>query len=157
MDSSTTGCIAVNIQCPCGLVKAMVEVNNGVSGRVQFTSVPAFAFDVNVKLQTKSYGEVTLDIGYGGTFYVLIADKELELDVKKSGIPELIRAAKELLEICREKFTVSHPGEKDLSFLYGVIITDGKDEFASFKDEPSCNICYYGDGQVCVSISATRV
>ena len=139
------------MQCPCGLVKAMVDVTNGKSGKVKFTSVPAFAFAVDVKLPTKSYGEVTLDIGYGGTFYALISDKELGLDIRKSSTSDLSTAAKEILEICCEKVTVSHPQE-DLAFMYGVIVTDGKDQFAEFKDEPSCNMCYFGDGQVRIRI-----
>ena len=32
----------VNIQCPCGLVKAFVSYNNGKTGAVRFHSVPAF-------------------------------------------------------------------------------------------------------------------
>ena len=35
----------VNIQCPCGLVKAHVQVTaGGKTGKVRFHSVPAFAF-----------------------------------------------------------------------------------------------------------------
>ena len=151
IDASTPSSVPVNIQCPCGLVKAMVNVPNGKSGKVKFTSVPAFAFAVDIKLPTKSYGDVTLDIGYGGTFYALISDKELGLDIRKSNTSDLSTAAKEILEICCEKVTVSHPQE-DLAFMYGVIVTDGKDQFAEFKDEPSCNMCYFGDGQVRIRI-----
>jgi trans-L-3-hydroxyproline dehydratase len=130
----------------------MVDVTNGISGKVKFTSVPAFAFDVDVKLPTKSYGEISLDIGYGGTFYALIPDKELGVDIRKSTLSELKAAAKETLEMCREKLTVRHPEEDDLAFIYGVIITDGKDQFAESKDEPTCNMCYFGDGQVRINI-----
>ena len=34
----------VNIQCPCGLVKALVECDGEKTNKVQFRSVPAFAF-----------------------------------------------------------------------------------------------------------------
>jgi trans-L-3-hydroxyproline dehydratase len=122
----------------------MVDVTNGKSGKVKFTSVPAYAFAVDVKLPTKSYGDVTLDIGYGGTFYALISDKELGLDVRKSSFSELTSAAKEILEICREKVTVSHPEEPDLAFMFGCIITDGKDQFAKFQNELTRGMCYYG-------------
>ena len=122
----------------------MVDVTNGKSGKVKFTSVPAYAFAVDVKLPTKSYGEITLDIGYGGTFYAFISDKELGLDVRKSSVSELTSAAKEILEICREKVTVSHPEEPDLAFMFGCIITDGKDQFAKFQNELTREMCYYG-------------
>ena len=36
--------IKVNIQCPCGLVVAYVDYDNGVTGNVRFQSVPSFAF-----------------------------------------------------------------------------------------------------------------
>jgi trans-L-3-hydroxyproline dehydratase len=138
------GRVAVYIQCPCGLVKAMVEMTNGKSGKVKFTSVPAFAFAVDLKLQTKSYGEVTVDVGFGGTFYVYISDKELGFDMRKTGAATLASAAKEIVEICSKKVKPTHPEEDDLAFLFGCIITDGKDEFAEFKDEPSRQMCYYG-------------
>ncbi|CAB4035487.1 Trans-3-hydroxy-L-proline dehydratase [Paramuricea clavata] len=152
IDTSTTSSVPVYIQCPCGLVKAMVDVTNGKSGKVKFTSVPAFAYAVDVKLPTKSYGEVTLDIGYGGTFYAFISDKELGLDVRKSSVSQLTSAAKEILEICREKVTVNHPEEPDLAFMYGCIITDGKDQFTKFQNELTREMCYYGKaGAVCRS------
>ena len=144
----------MHIQCPCGLVKAMVDVDHGVSGKVKFTSVPAFAFSVDVKLRTDSYGDVTVDVGYGGTFYALISDKELGLDIRKSSAYELSTAAEEVLEVCRQEIKPSHPEEEDFAFMYGVIITDGKDQFGEFKDQPSCNMCYFGDGQVRFRIKA---
>ena len=97
---------------------------------------------------TKSYGEVTLDIGYGGTFYAIIPDTELNLDMKKSSLSELTTAAKEILRICRQDIKIQHPLENDLAFMYGVIITDGKDNYLQFKDEATRNLCYFGDGQV---------
>ncbi|XP_028410990.1 trans-L-3-hydroxyproline dehydratase-like [Dendronephthya gigantea] len=145
VDPAGTSNVEVNIQCPCGLVKAMVEVTNGISGKVKFTSVPAFAFALDIKLSTKSFGEVSVDIGYGGTFYALVSDKELGLDIQNSSHSELVVAGKEMLQICRERIKVSHPEEDDLAFMYGVIITDGKDQFS---DEPSRNVCFFGDGQI---------
>lgn len=38
-----------------------------------------------------------------------------------------------------------HPVHEDLSFLYGTILTDGKD---SFSDEPTANMCVFADAQV---------
>ncbi|XP_078262729.1 trans-3-hydroxy-L-proline dehydratase isoform X2 [Rhinoraja longicauda] len=38
-----------------------------------------------------------------------------------------------------------HPDSEDLAFLYGTIITDGKDEFSK---EPTANVCVFADAQV---------
>ena len=148
MEQSITGSVPVNIQCPCGLVKAMVDVTDGKSGRVKFTSVPAFAFAVGVHVKTLTYGVVTVDIGYGGTFYVLVKDKELGVVFRDACTEELSDKAYDILLESRKQLTVTHPEESDLAFIYGVIITDGKDSFAEFKDEPTCNMCYFGEGQV---------
>ena len=148
IDHSATGSVPVSIQCPCGLVKAMVNVSDGKSGEVKFVSVPAFAFAVNRKLSTKSFGEVTLDIGFGGTFYAIISDKELGLDIRKDETSDLVAAAKEITKLCRDQVKVHHPQYYDLAFIYGTIVTDGKDGYAEFHNEPSCNMCLFGDGQV---------
>ena len=43
-DARSTEEVSVNIQCPCGLVRAYVSMTAGLPGSVRFHSVPAFAF-----------------------------------------------------------------------------------------------------------------
>jgi len=73
--------IQVNIQCPCGLVRAFVEWKDGTSGRVHFHSVPAFAFALDVSIEVAGMGKIKVDIGYGGAFYALVVDKSLNVDI----------------------------------------------------------------------------
>ena len=74
----------VNIQCPCGLVTAWVEVADGRPGRVRFESVPAFAFALDRLVETRAYGPVAVDIGYGGAFYAIVPADQFGLDVRTS-------------------------------------------------------------------------
>jgi len=135
----------VNIQCPCGLVRAEVEVQNGKSGAVRFVSVPAFAVATDVKVPTEKYGTVVLDIGYGGAFYALIRDQALGLNVTESSLNNLIDAADHISNAVKKHIRIHHPEEDDLSFLYGTIITDGKDDFS---DEMTSNLCVFANRQV---------
>lgn len=41
--------------------------------------------------------------------------------------------------------TLHHPLSKDLAFLYGTIITDGKDQFS---DGATKNLCVFADKEV---------
>src|SRR5215475_12327294 len=41
----------VAIQCPCGLVRARVQIENGRAGAVAFESVPAFAFALDCAVE----------------------------------------------------------------------------------------------------------
>ena len=62
----------VAIQCPCGLVRARVAIENGKAGAVAFESVPAFAFALDGLVAMPGFGLVNLDIGYGGAFYAVL-------------------------------------------------------------------------------------
>ena len=133
----------VKIQCPCGLVTARVEYENNVSGSVKLESVPAFAFSVNQTISVEGYGEVRYDIGYGGTFYALADVGQFGLDLTRSPIHELIRAADSLSTAVKSSVVLSHPEFEDVAFLYGSILTDGRDD-----KEESANVCVFADCQV---------
>src|SRR5262245_53602758 len=60
---------SVQIECPCGLVAASVEVKDGKPGAVSFESVPAFLFAADRRLSVGGYGPITFDVAYGGAFY----------------------------------------------------------------------------------------
>jgi len=53
--------------------------------------------------------------------------------------------ASAVTETVKKQVSINHPEEKDLSFLYGTILTDGNDAYCS---EPTHNICVFADRQV---------
>ncbi|HEX8373575.1 MAG TPA: proline racemase family protein, partial [Geminicoccaceae bacterium] len=135
----------VNIQCPCGLVRARVEVQGGRAGRVRFESVPAFALYRGAVALTERFGPVTLDIGYGGAFYAVLPAADLGLDLEASPMARLVEAAMEVKAAASRAVRLSHPDDPDLAFLYGTILTDGAD---AWSGAPTSNLCVFADGQV---------
>lgn len=135
---------AVNIQCPCGLVRARVEVRDGRAGAVRFESVPAFAFALDRRVEVPGAGAVTLDIGYGGAFYAILPAAQLGLDVRGSSVRDLADAATRVSEAAKRQIELSHPDDPDLAFLYGTIFTDGDDG----AKRPSANICVFAEREV---------
>ncbi|XP_036067227.1 trans-L-3-hydroxyproline dehydratase-like [Oryzias melastigma] len=135
----------VNILCPCGLVKAFVEYSDGRTGRVRFLSVPAFVFAEDVTVTVEGFGEVTVDISYGGAFYAFIDAQRFGLDVTKSRTRDLVDAATAVTKAVKSQVKLYHPCSEDLAFLYGTILTDGKDEFSP---EPTANMCVFAEAQV---------
>ena len=133
----------VKIQCPCGLVTAHVEYENNKSGAVTLESTPAFAFSVNQTITVEGYGEIRYDIGFGGTFYALADVAQFGLDLRHSPVHELVRAADALSSAVKASVTLSHPEFEDLAFLYGTILTDGREE-----EEETANVCVFADCQV---------
>ena len=135
----------VNIECPCGLVRVRVEVSDGQPGNVSFLSVPAFAFAIDHSIELEDFGPVRCDIGYGGAFYALADAAQFGLDIRSSKTRDLSDAATALSLVVKQQIELHHPDDPDLAFLYGTILTDGRDAFA---DNPTANVCVFADAQV---------
>jgi trans-L-3-hydroxyproline dehydratase len=136
----------VAIQCPCGLVRARVAVDErGRTGAVRFESVPAFAFALDRVIEVPGRGAVPVDIGYGGAFYAVAPAARFGLDVLKSPVRDLVDAAAALTEAAAAQVALQHPDDPDLAFLYGTILTDGADEWS---DAPTANVCVFAAREV---------
>ncbi|KAI4568305.1 hypothetical protein MJT46_008103 [Ovis ammon polii x Ovis aries] len=136
----------VNIHCPCGLVAAFVECEGGRSrGPVRFHSVPAFVLATDFLVDVPGHGKVVVDVAYGGAFYAFVSAEKLGLDVCSAKTRDLVAAASAVTEAVKAQFKINHPDSEDLAFLYGTILTDGKD---TYNEEPTTNICVFADEQV---------
>ena len=135
----------VGIECPCGLVRVSVEVRGGKSGRVTFESVPAFLFASSMQVVVPGVGIVTADVSYGGAFYALADAAQFGLDIRTSRVRDLVDAATLLSDVMRAAVPLSHPEHDDLAFLYGSILTDGRERS---EEGPSRNICVFADAEV---------
>lgn len=133
----------INIECPCGMVMADVEVINGKPGRVSFESVPAFVFARDLTLELAGFGPVTFDIAYGGAFYCLVNAAQFGLEFGRDAARKFTDAA-DLLTQAAKSIPLAHPDSDDLAFLYGTIITDG----GNGKDGPTQNVCVFADREV---------
>jgi proline racemase len=135
----------VRIQCPCGLVTATVQVRDGRAGRTRFLSVPAIAHARDAVVVTQEYGPVTLDVGYGGAFYGVLPAAALGLDLERDPLGRIVETAMRVKAAAAAQLSLAHPADPDLAFLYGIILTDGADEYSP---RSTLNICVFADGQV---------
>jgi trans-L-3-hydroxyproline dehydratase len=136
----------LNLQCPCGLVRVTVKLEEGRAGAVSFVSVPAFAFSLDRKVDVPGVGEVTLDIGYGGAFYAFLPAARFGLDVRKSPTRDLVDAADRVTKAVQAQVQLDHPDSPDLAFLYGTILTDGRKGVT--QEGASANICVFAEREV---------
>lgn len=135
----------VNIECPCGLVKAFVQVKDGQSTQVRFESVPSFVLARQKLVSVERYGPIEVDIAYGGAFYAFVAADQVGLDVRSSKVSSLVESASAISDAVKQQLEISHPDDPDLGYLYGTILTDGND---SYSPDPTANICVFADRQV---------
>ena len=135
----------VNIECPCGLVRAEVTTCDGRPADVSFESVPSFLFARDRTLMLGRWGKVTFDIAYGGAFYALADARQFGLKFGRDPVTGFIDAADSLTKAVQAAIPLSHPDAEDLAFLYGTILTDGSDVWSA---KPTRNVCVFADRQV---------
>ncbi|WP_019172067.1 proline racemase family protein [Pseudaminobacter salicylatoxidans] len=135
----------VNIECPCGMVIASVEVKDGKAGAVSFESVPAFLFARDQSVDLPGRGKIAFDIAYGGAFYALADCRQFGLEFGKSRARDFVDAATALTERVKRDFPLAHPDHDDLAFLYGSILTDGGDGSGGVATK---NICVFAEAEV---------
>ncbi len=135
----------VNIEAPCGLVVASVEVKAGKAGAVSFDSVPAFLLARDESVELAGIGRVRFDIAYGGAFYALADCRRFGLEFGRDRVRDFVDAASALTDTLKAGFPLAHPDHDDLAFLYGTILTDGMD---AFGDRPTRNVCVFAEAQV---------
>ena len=87
------------LESPAGLIPVRAEVDNGKVKNVTFENVPSFAVHLDATIEVPQLGTVTVDVAWGGMFFV-IADAEqlgLQLSPDQAGeavrVGEMIKAA----------------------------------------------------------------
>jgi proline racemase len=139
------------LECPCGPVT--LHVSDG-GAHVAFDSVAAFAAALDTPVDLPGTGRILCDIGYGGAFYAILPATRLGLDLRASPVEQLRAGALAVMHVIRAHGEVCHPTEPDLSFLYGVILTD---DTPPASPRASRHFCVFGEGQIDRSATGSGV
>lgn len=143
----------IKIDTPAGIVKGFAEISNGALRRIYFQNVPSFLYLENGNIEVEGIGKVDFDIAFGGAFYAYVDANSIGLSLNKENVKQIIDWGMKIKRTVIKNYPINHPFEKDLSFLYGVIFTDGK----TGVGEESRNVCIFADGEVDRSPTGTGV
>jgi len=143
----------LKIDAPPGLIiaKAFREGNKVV--KTSFLNVPSFHLIKDKTVTVEGLGEVRFDVAYGGAFYAFCDADVLGLQLDESHYDKLIDAGRKIKHAVMDKYTITHPYEEDLSFLYGTIFTGQAHDPANH----SRNVCIFADGEVDRSATGSGV
>lgn len=138
--------VQVRLHVPAGIVQMKVPAvkadgswRTDTSRPVTFLSIPTFAIATDLTFQIPESlrwaeitgrDNVTVDVGYGGAFYIIVAASALGFSpsLAKPDFPALKNAADKLKEafnlnqLLRTRLTL--PDDKRLQSIYGVMVTD---------------------------------
>ncbi len=100
----------LTLESPAGLIGIKADCVNGKVVNVTFENVPAFATHTDVEIEVKGLGKVTVDVAWGGMFYVIADSAQfngLELTVENGR--KITRIASRLRAAAAEQLPVVHP------------------------------------------------
>lgn len=132
------------IDAPPGKIYSKAFMNNGVVEKVSFKNVPSFVSLNNKEVNVEGIGKVMFDVSFGGAFYAFVDADSVGLNLNADDYNKLIDYGRKIKYAVMDNFSIDHPFEKDLSFLYGTIFI-GK---PYNKNNHSRNVCIFAEGEV---------
>jgi len=118
----------LKLETPAGLIGVEAEVCAGKVKKVTFRNVPAFATHLDAAVEVPGLGTVTVDVAYGGMFYVIADADALGFRLTPDEGRDLVRVGETIKAAAREQLPVVHPENPGIE---GVTI-------AQLSGEPSC-------------------
>lgn len=103
------------LESPAGLVRVRADVSNGKVTRVTFQNVPAFAVHLDTKVEVPTLGTVTVDVAYGGMFYVIADAEPLGLRLTPDEGRDIARLGEMIKAATREQLPVVHPENPEIA------------------------------------------
>jgi len=99
----------LKLETPAGLIAVEAEVRDGKARKVTFRNVPAFATHLDAPVEVPGLGTVTVDVAYGGMFYVIVEAGPLGFRLTPDEARDIVRAAETIKAAAREQLPVVHP------------------------------------------------
>ena len=149
--------VEISYETPAGIVKAKCRIENNELKEVSIVDVPSFHYGT-YELNYPGIGTITVDVAFGGNFYVMVDSKEIGVKVRLKNLKKLVPIALKLIELTNKEIEVEHPTRKG---VYNEV------KLAMITDEPETqiadgkNVVIWGRGSVdrspCGTGSAARV
>lgn len=105
----------LTLESPAGLIRVHAEVRDKKVKSVTFENVPAFAVHIDAKIRVPELGEVTVDIAYGGMFYVIAEASQFGLKIKPESAGEITRIGEMIKAASQEQLPVVHPEQPEIA------------------------------------------
>jgi proline racemase len=105
----------LRLESPAGLIEVRAEVRDGRVLGVTFRNVPAFAVHLDATVEVPQLGSVTVDVAWGGMFYVIAEAAQFGLRITPDEAGDIARIGEMVKLATQEQLPVSHPDRPELS------------------------------------------
>lgn len=97
------------LEAPAGLIAVRASCANGKVTGVTFRNVPAFAVHLDATVEVPTLGTVTVDVAWGGMFYVMADAAPFGLRLTPDEGRDIVRIGELIKAATQEQLPVQHP------------------------------------------------
>lgn len=101
--------VRLKLEAPAGLIEVEAQMRDGRVTAVTFQNQPAFAIHLDARVEVPQLGTVTVDVAYGGMFYVIINAEQFGLKLTPDEARDIVRIGEMVKAASREQLPVVHP------------------------------------------------
>jgi len=100
----------LTLEAPAGLIRIQAQCQNGKVKNVTFKNVPAFALHLDAVIDVPHLGKVTVDVAWGGMFYVMADVRQFKgVQLIPEHGREITRISALIRQAAIEQLPVAHP------------------------------------------------
>src|SRR3990170_2468524 len=96
------------LETPAGLIRVRAACHEGKVRSVTFRNVPAFATHLDAPVEVPQLGTVTVDVAYGGMFYVIADAEPFGLRLTPDEGRDIVRISEMIKAAANEQLPVVH-------------------------------------------------
>ena len=123
------------LEAPAGLIRITAECRDGKVKGVTFRNVPAFAAHLDAVIEVPHLGNVTVDVGWGGMFYVIADVRQFDgLEIVPQHGAEITRVSSLIREAAIEQLPVAHPDYPGIGITISQLSGPTADANADWKN-----------------------
>jgi len=97
------------LEAPGGLVKVRAECHDGKARRIFVQNLPSFADKIQVPLDVKGLGTITVDTAYGGDSFVVVDAEALGFEITEAEAKDIANLGVRITDAANEQLGFCHP------------------------------------------------
>lgn len=123
------------LEAPAGLVGITAQCNNGRATSIRFENLPAFAVYLDAEIEVPTLGTVTVDVAWGGMFYVIADVDQFDgVVLSEEHGAEITRIGSLLIGAAQQQLPVSHPDYPGVGITIAQLSGPGVDPTADRRN-----------------------
>jgi proline racemase/trans-L-3-hydroxyproline dehydratase len=141
----------IKLETPSGIVTVFVEIKEKDIKSIALENVPAFLYSQDLEINVPGFGNIKVDIGFGGNFFTLVDIDTINMEITKSNMNELRELSKVILAAANSAIDVQHPANPSINYMDQLLFCNNR---PNKNNEYYCQ-CIFGDAQADISPCGT--